>query len=156
MTTSLNCTTDAEQAYEQMKLVYNQFARDRFTSPPPLVGNGTVKAIHYIQSFSPDDNITPELAHRIAKAFVAKAFGKDMQAVIATHVDKDHLHNHIIINSYSLSGKKYYANKASLREVRRISDSVCKAFGIDVHPNLTGKSRSVDHFEWEQKKNGTS
>ena len=115
-----------------------------------------MKAIHYIQSFSPDDNVTPELAHRIAKALVRKNFGDDVQAVIATHVDKDHLHSHIIVCSYSLSGQKYYANKESLRQFRRNSDGVCKAFGIDVHPNLNGEGRSVDHYEWEQRKNGTS
>ena len=148
--------TDAELACDQMRLVYNQFARDRFGSPPPLDSKGTVKAIHYIQSFSPDDNVTPELAHRIAMTMIRKNFGDDAQAVIATHVDKDHLHSHIIICSYSLSGQKYYANKESLRQFRQNSDGVCRAFGIDIHPNLKDKGRSVDHYEWEQRKNGTS
>lgn len=148
--------TDAGSAYSQMQFVYEQFARDRFTSPPPLESKGTVKAIHYIQTFAPDDNVTPELAHRIAKALVRKNFGDDVQAVIATHVDKDHLHSHIIICPYSLSKKHYYANKESLRQFRRNSDGVCKAFGIDIHPNLKGKGRSIDHYEWEKKKNGTS
>ena len=58
--------------------------------------------------------------------------------------------------SYSLSGQKYYANKESLRQFRRNSDGVCKAFGIEIHPNLEGKGRSVDHYEWEQRKKGTS
>ena len=148
--------TDAESAYLQMRLVYDQFAKDHFNSPPPLQGKGSVKAIHYIQSFSPDDNVTPEIAHKIAKAFLRKAFGDDVQAVIATHVDKDHLHSHIIINSYSLSGQKYYANRRSLEKIRRISDGVCKVLGIDIHPNLTGKGRSINHKEWEHRKNGTS
>ena len=155
-TASVNCMTDAESAYLQMRLVYDQFAKDHFNSPPPLQGKGSVKAIHYIQSFSPDDNVTPELAHKIAKAFLRKAFGDDVQAVIATHVDKDHLHSHIIINSYSLSGQKYYANRKSLKRIREISDGVCKAFGIDIHPNLTGKGKSINHKEWEHRKNGTS
>ncbi len=155
-TASVNCMTDAESAYLQMRLVYDQFAKDHFNSPPPLQGKGSVKAIHYIQSFSPDDDVTPELAHKIAKAFLRKAFGDDVQAVIATHVDKDHLHSHIIINSYSLFGKKYYANRKSLKRIREISDGVCKAFGIDIHPNLTGKGKSINHKEWEHRKNGTS
>ena len=155
-TASVNCMTDAESAYLQMRLVYDQFAKDHFNSPPPLQGKGSVKAIHYIQSFSPDDNVTPELAHKIAKAFLRKAFGDDVQAFIATHVDKDHLHSHIIINSYSLSGKKYYANRRSLKRIREISDGVCKAFGIDIHPNLTGKGKSINYKEWEHRKNGTS
>ena len=155
-TVSINCMTDADLAYTQMKAVYEQFSRDHFDSPPPIVGNGTVKAIHYIQSFAPDDNVTPELAHKIAKAFLRKAFGDDVQAVIATHVDKEHLHSHIIINSYSLSGKKYYANRRSLKRIREISDGVCKAFGLKPNPNLTGKGKSINHKEWEHKKNGTS
>ncbi len=148
--------TDAASAFQQMLLVYNQYARDRFTTPPPLDWKGTVKAIHYIQSFSPDDNITPELAHKIAKAFVRKAFGDDAQAVIVTHVDKKHLHNHIILNSYSISGQKYYANKESLKRVRYFSDGVCHAFGIEPSPNITGKGKSMKHNEWEHRKNGTS
>ena len=155
-TASVNCMTDAESAYLQMRLVYDQFAKDHFNSPPPLQGKGSVKAIHYIQSFSPDDNVTPGLAHKIAKAFLRKAFGDDVQAVIATHVDKDHLHSHIIINSYSLSGKKYYANRKSLKRIREISDGVCKAFGLKPNPNLTGKGKSINHKEWEHRKNGTS
>ena len=148
--------TDAESAYLQMRLVYDQFAKDHFNSPPPLQGKGSVKAIHYIQSFAPDDDVTPKLAHKIAKAFLRKAFGDDVQAVIATHVDKDHLHSHIIINSYSLSGKKYYANRKSLKRIREISDGVCLAFGLKPNPNLTGKGKSINHKEWEHRKNGTS
>ena len=155
-TASVNCMTDAESAYLQMRLVYDQFAKDHFNSPPPLQGKGSVKAIHYIQSFSPDDDVTPELAHKIAKAFLRKAFGDDVQAVIATHVDKDHLHSHIIINSYSLSGKKYYANRRSLKRIREISDGVCLAFGLKPNPNLTGKGKSINYKEWEHRKTGTS
>ena len=155
-TTSINCMTDAESAYEQMKLVYNQFARDNFDSPPPLVGKGTVKAIHYIQSFSPDDDITPEYALKVAMAFVRNTFGDDAQAVIVTHVDKKHVHNHIILNSYTLTGQKFYANKESLKRVREHSDGVCKALGIKINPNLTGKGRSMKYNEWQHKQNGTS
>ena len=156
LTSSLNCTTNARDAYLQMKTVYNHFARDSFDSPPPLNGKGTVKAIHYVMSFADDENVTPELAHKIAKAFVRKNFGDDVQAVIATHVDASYVHNHVIINSYSLSGKKYYANRKSLKRIREISDGVCLAFGLKPNPNLTGKGRSINHKEWEHRKNGTS
>ena len=155
-TASINCMTDAEAAYLQMQLVYDQFARDHFNSNPPLEGKCPVKAIHIIQSFSPEDNVTPELAHKIAKAFVKKNFGDDVQAVIATHVDKSHLHAHIIINAYSLSGKRYYANRQTLRQARQNSDGVCKAFGLEINPNLTGKGRSINYGEWLHRKNGSS
>lgn len=155
-TASINCMTDAESAYLQMQLVYDQFARDRFNSHPPLEGKCSVKAIHVIQSFSPDDDVTPELAHKIAKAFVRKNFGEDAQAVIATHVDKSHLHSHIIINAYSLSGKRYYANRQTLRQARQNSDGVCKAFGLEINPKLTGKGKSINYGEWLHRKNGDS
>ena len=74
---------------------------------------------------------------------------------ITTPVAASHT-SHIIINSYSLSGKKYYANRKSLKRIREISDGVCLAFGLKPNPNLTGKGRSINHKEWEHRKNGTS
>lgn len=156
LTTSINCTTDAHDAYLQMKAAYEQFAKDKFNCPPPLKGKGTVKAIHYIMSFADEENVTPELAHKIAKAFVRKTFDEDVQAVIATHIDKSHVHNHIIINSYSLSGQKFYANQTTLRKIRETTNGICKAFGVKPALNFENKGRSMQYNEWEHKKNGTS
>ena len=94
-----------------MKMVYEQFSGKNFDEPIPKSGKGRVKAIHYIQSFDPKDNISPELAHRIGKAFALKVFGKDSQVVIATHVDKKHIHTHFIVNSYGVDGHKFNDNK---------------------------------------------
>lgn len=71
----MNCMTDPVNAYLNMKFVYEHFSGKNFNEPPPLKGKGRVKAIHYIQSFDPADNVSPELAHSMAKAFVKKAFG---------------------------------------------------------------------------------
>ena len=95
-TASLNCLTDPECAYLNMKMVYEQFSGRSFNEPVPKTGKGRVKAIHYIQSFDPKDNITPEQAFEIGKLFVTKAFGKNAQVILATHLDRGHLHNHII------------------------------------------------------------
>ena len=92
--------TSARDAYLEMKSVFETYSAERFDTPPSLKGKGTVKAIHYIQSFDPKDNITPELAQRIAKAFARKTFGNDCQVVIATHIDRGHVHSHLIVNSY--------------------------------------------------------
>ena len=156
LTSSVNCMTDAKQAFNQMRLVYEQFAKNKYSSPPPLEGKGSVKAIHYVMSFADSENVTPELAHKIAKAFVRKNFGDDVQAVIATHVDASHIHNHIIINSYSLSGQKYYANRSSLRKARETANGVCRAFGVKPALNFENKGRSVSYYEWSQNKKGTS
>ena len=155
-TVSINCTTDARDAYLQMKAVYEHFARDKYNSPPPLEGKGTVKAIHYIISFADSENVSPELAHKLAMTFVRKNFGDEVQAVIATHVDKSHVHSHIIVNSYSLSGQKYYANRNTLRKARENINGICRAFGITPALNFENKGCSIDHYEWEQRKKGTS
>ncbi len=156
LTASVNCGTNSRDAYLEMKTVYDHFARDSFDSPPPLSGKGTVKAIHYVMSFADEENVTPELAHKIAKAFVRKNFGDEVQAVIATHVDASHVHNHVIINSYSLSGQKYYANRSSLRQARETTNGVCRAFGVTPALNFENKGRSVSYYEWNQNKKGTS
>ena len=71
---SMNCMTDAMNAYLEMKSVFESYSSERFDAPLPRKGKGSVRAIHYIQSFDPKDNISPELAHRIAKAFARKTF----------------------------------------------------------------------------------
>ncbi len=155
-TSSLNCMCNAEDAYLAMKTVYEHFSGEKFNVPLPLDGKGSVKAIHYIQSFDPHDNITPELAHRIAKAFARKTFGDDCQIVIATHLDKGHIHSHFIINTYSLSGKKFNANKTTLNKIKEYSDRVCLAFGIQPYDKSKGKGKTVAYNEWEHQKRGTS
>ena len=155
-TTSLNCITNPKDAYLNMKLVYEQFSGKRFDEPLPLVGKGRVKAIHYIQSFDPKDNITPELAHRIAKAFARKTFGDNCQIVIATHVDKSHIHNHFIINTYGIDGHKFNDNQATLNHVKEYSDRVCLAFGIKPYDKSKGKGKTIVYNEWEHKRKGTS
>ncbi|MBR3417148.1 MAG: relaxase/mobilization nuclease domain-containing protein [Oscillospiraceae bacterium] len=113
-TSSMNCMTSARDAYLEMKSVFESFSTERFDAPPPLKGKGTVKAIHYIQSFDPKDNVSPELAHRIAKAFARKTFGDDCQVVIATHTDRGHIHSHLLVNTYTLTGRKLNDNKVTL------------------------------------------
>ena len=155
-TTSLNCMTDPVNAYLNMKFVYEHFSGRNFNEPSPLKGKGRVKAIHYIQSFDPQDNITPELAHKIAKAFARKTFGDNCQIVIATHLDKNHLHNHYIINSYGLDGEKFNANKKTLDRIKEYSDRVCLAFGIQPYDKSKGKGRTISYNEYEHKRKGTS
>lgn len=155
-TTSLNCMANAKDAYLAMKSVYEHFSGEKFNTPSPLNSKGSVKAIHYIQSFDPQDNITPELAHRIAKAFARKTFGDNCQVVIATHLDKGHLHNHYILNTYTLDGKKFNANKTTLNKIKEYSDRVCLAFGIQPYEKSKGKGKTLAYNEWEHKKRGTS
>lgn len=155
-TTSLNCMTEAKSAYLAMKTVYEHFSGEKFNAPLPLEGKGSVKAIHYIQSFDPKENITPEEAHRVAKAFARKTFGDDCQIVIATHKDKSHIHNHLILNAYSLTGEKFNDNQKTLSRIREYSDRTCLAFGIQPIPEKSGQSKSLAYNEWEHRQRGTS
>ncbi len=155
-TTSLDRMTEAKSAYLAMKTVYEHFSGEKFNAPLPLEGKGHVKAIHYIQSFDPKEKITPEEAHRVAKAFARKTFGDDCQIVIATHKDKSHIHNHFILNTYSLSGKKFNDNWTTRKKIREYSDRVCLAFGIQSIPEKSGQSKSLAYNEWEHQKRGTS
>ncbi len=155
-TSSINCMTESDLAFTQMKAVYEQYARRSYDAPQSKSGKSPVKAIHYIISFADSENITPELAHKIAKALVRKNFGDDAQAVIATHTNTDHVHCHILVNSCSLSGKRFYDNKKSLRIVRENTNGVCRAYGVTPALNFENKGRSISHYEWECRKKGIS
>ncbi len=154
-TTSLNCLCNAKDAYLSMKTVFEHYSGEKFNAPLPLEGKGSVKAIHYIQSFDPQDNISPELAHRIAKAFARKTFGDNCQIVIATHLDRGHLHNHLIINTYGIDGHKFNDNWTTRKKIREYSDRVCLAFGIQPIKRKNN-GRGMKYNEWEHKKRGTS
>lgn len=77
-------------------------------------GKGEVFAHHIIQSFDSKDNITPEQAHEIAEKMMLQFTERKHEFVIATHVDQDHIHNHIIFNSASNVDLKNFVGKKSL------------------------------------------
>ncbi len=156
LATSINCTTDAQDAYLQMKMIYEFYTRRSYDEPINKSGKTPVKAIHYIMSFADSENVTPEYAQKVAMAFVRNTFGDDAQAVIATHTNTSHTHCHVILNSYSISGRKYNDNQATLRYVREHANGVCRALGITPALHFEGKGRSMQYNEWEHKKNGTS
>lgn len=156
LATSINCTTDAQDAYLQMKMIYEHYSLRSYDEPISKTGKTPVKAIHYIMSFADSENVTPEYAQKVAMAFVRNTFGDDAQAVIATHTNTSHTHCHIILNSYSISGRKYNDNQATLRYVREHANGVCRALGITPALHFEGKGRSMQYNEWEHKKNGTS
>ena len=87
---------------------------------------GGVKYHHIIQSFSPEDNITPEKAHEIGKELAESQF-KGFEVFVVTHKDKDHIHNHLVVNSVSFeNGLKYNASNKSLWDIKRESNRLCE------------------------------
>lgn len=111
-----------------------------------------VQAYHLIQSFRPGE-ITPELAHEIGNRF-AERYLDGFEVIVGTHVDKAHVHNHIIFNSVSdRDGHKYHSSPNSyFSEVRGLSDALCREYGLSVidEPN----KRALTYVEWRMQKLG--
>lgn len=117
---SVNCLP--ETAYEEMMSTKNRFNK----------GKEKIIGYHLIQSFA-EGEVTPEVAHEIGLEYVNEVFGKDFEVVIATHLNTDNVHNHIVINSVSLkTGKKFYDYHASRDYLRIVSDCICQYYGISV------------------------
>lgn len=121
-------------------------------------GGADILALHMIQSFSPYDKISPEEAHELGKKWADEILQGKYEYVISTHVDKGHIHNHIIFNSVSFYDYKKYETipYKSAALLRKVSDRLCEEKGLTIihNPNLKQKGRS--HYEWEQRKAGTS
>lgn len=116
--------------------------------------NGDVLAYHLRQAFKPGE-VEPELAHQIGIK-LAKEFTKENhQFVIATHVDKAHIHNHIIFNSTNLDSEKKFKDEwRSAKDVRKISDRLCLENDLSV---VEPKNERGQHYkEWEENQKGKS
>lgn len=84
---------------------------------------------HFIQSFSPNDNISYELANKIGQEMCN--YFRKYQIVMATHKDKDYVHNHFIMNSVNLeNGKKYQQSAKDLENIKKLSNKLCEKYGL--------------------------
>lgn len=101
---------------------------------------------HMIQSFSPDDRITPEQAHEVGMQ-MAELF-KGYQVLVVTHTNKAHIHNHLVINSVNFeNGKKLTISNQELEEIKNYSNSICLKNGWDVTEAKTRRNRNP---KWKQ------
>ncbi|MGJ3587069.1 relaxase/mobilization nuclease domain-containing protein [Lactococcus lactis] len=114
-------------------------------------GKGEVFAHHIIQSFDPKDNITPEKAHEIGEKMMLQFTEGKHEFVIATHVDQDHIHNHIIFNSTSnVDLKKFRWKKITASNLRKISDEVALEYGIQpLKKTLDSKYKAYEKYRKE-------
>ena len=124
--------------------------------------SGSVIARHLIQSFYPGE-ATPEKAHEIGQALCEKILKNEYQYVLSTHVDKGHIHNHIIFNNVNIkSGKCYQSNKRSYHQIRYQSDTLCKENNLSVIDEYYEaykrkyKTKGKSWYENDQHKRGTS
>ena len=113
---------------------------------------------HYVQSFSPEEKITGEQAHQLAKEFAARAW-PDNEVLITTHLDAAHFHTHFIVNSVCYgTGRMLRQGPGTLHALRQMSDELCMKYGFSVLPREQGKKRThgMDGREYRPAAKGES
>lgn len=126
------------------------------------IANGTILARHLIQSFMPGE-ATPEIAHQIGMELCKRILKNQYEFVLTTHIDKDHIHNHIIFNNVNMvTGKCYQSNKRSYHQIRYQCDKLCKENNLSVIDEFYEtyrkkyKTNGKSWYENDQFKKGTS
>ena len=139
-TSALNCES-CETAYAEMQVTKRRFGK-----------LGGVVGYHFIQSFAPGE-VTPEQAHAIGVAFAQRLFGDRYEVVVGTHLDKAHLHNHVVVNSVSfVDGKKYHSSPGSYYfEVRAQSDALCRENDLST---IAPQGKGKHYAEWKAENTG--
>lgn len=110
---------------------------------------------HYVQSFNPEDNITPEMAHNIGKKFIEENEKfKGHEVLISTHLDKGHIHNHFIVNSVNFeNGKKYQEKKQDLEIMKEKSNQLSRENGLTI-PTRGDKITTFDQAKYRAIEKG--
>ena len=142
------CTPDGKKAAEEFEEV-----RKMGTGLTTILGK------HLVQCFEPGE-ITPELSHQIGLELCEKLLGNRYQYVLATHIDKEHIHNHIIFNEVNFDDFRsfeYQENRGKdiAERIRIMSDELCEKYGLSVIKEPE-KGKGKSHYEWEMDKAGMS
>lgn len=118
-----------------------------------LKNDKRVLAHHIIQSFSPEDGLTPEEVNEIGRKTALELTGGDYQFVVATHMDKGHLHNHIIFNTTNeVTLKKFRWQKGTKKSLEHISDKYAELYGAKIlEPKL--RNSHTEYSAWRRKNN---
>ena len=150
---------DEQLAYISGYNCIPELANESFLATQKIFGHEPdgVRFYHFVQSFKIGEAISPQEANEIGME-LAKIF-ENREVIVATHIDKDHLHNHIVACSYDLeSGLKLHYNKYFLSDLRKKSDEICQAHGLNVlkkyNPNV--KSQRLGPKEYRAAMNGNS
>lgn len=131
----INCATST--ARMEMLAVKKRFGKE----------DGVI-AYHGYQSFAPGE-CTPTMAHEIGVRLAQELWGERYQILVATHLDKaNHLHNHFVVNTVSfLDGRKYHRTKQDYRDMRHVSDRLCREYGLSVI-RQPERRRGKSYGEW--------
>ena len=131
--TGVNCF--AETALEEMQSVQQHYGK-----------TGGNIGYHCYQSFRPGE-VTPEQCHQLGIELARRMWGDKYQVLVATHLDRDHLHNHLVCCSVSfIDGKKFNDNKGAYAKLRKLSDEICLENGLSVIEKPLGRTPRQLHF----------
>lgn len=136
-----NCNTDtASKEMQTTKELYNK------------TKGRTYK--HFVQSFPPGENITAQQAHQLAKEFVEQCpLFSDFEVVFATHVDKDHIHTHIVVNSVSfVDGHKFQMSRKDLEDMKILNNKLCMEHDLTVCEIGKKKSNNINLIAYDTNK----
>lgn len=143
LVSSNKCSQNEKVAIKEMRILKEQYEKE-----------DGIQGFHFIQSFKKDE-LSEEKAHQLGKEWAAKFLDDNYQYILTTHTDRDHAHNHIVINSVGLNGKKYNSCRSELEDIRQYSDLVCLEHGLSTIERK-GKIKYRSYKEWLEIKNKTS
>ncbi len=128
----------------------NCSGNDPFTSMMNLKDvfhdTSNIIAYHAIQSFKPHET-NADTVHEIGVETATRLYGDRYQFVVCTHLDKDHLHNHIVLNPISIvDGKRYHNSMRDIYQLREVSDEICKEYGLSIVEKPQGKGQSRSQY----------
>lgn len=139
VTSGKDCPDNAREAREQMratKEIYNQ--------------EGGRQYKHYIQSFSPEDKITPEKVNELGREWAEECF-PGHEVFVGTHTDREHIHNHIVVNSVNfVNGKKLQVSAKDLERFKQENDRICRREGLSIPE--TGQRQKVTTWNMNKQK----
>ena len=135
--TGINC--DSNNAYQEMMMVKNAYNK-----PNGILG------FHGYQSFK-EDEVTPELAHKIGVQFAKEMWGDEFQVIVTTHLNTNHFHNHFVVNSVSLKdGHKYNYSNSQMARLRQTNDLICEENNLS---HLEEKKTPKKHIDFNYYRN---
>lgn len=136
--TGINCNPDtASERFQKTKIQFNK--------------TDGVLAFHAIQSFKPGE-VDPDLTHTIGVELAKQMWGDRFQVVVCTHLDKDHPHNHFVVNSVSwVDGKKFDNNRKDYERFSALSDKLAKQHGLSVIEKPQGRGRHYAEWKSDQE-----
>ncbi len=145
-----NCLfVSSEHCIPETAAVEFQFLLDKAQAGGNTIGR------HLIQSFAPGE-VTPEQAHEIGKKLAAEILGGEYAYVLATHVDREHIHNHFVWCAVNMvTHNRYRSNKASYHKIQDASDRLCAEYSLSVVTEKSGR-RGKEYTEYQADKFGTS